>query len=163
MATEVARALRAALRAVLHTHEPLAAIERRSVLLVLPGPLRRGEGDFPRFSRYADAMLDEREFFIRKAIGWVLREVGKTRPRLVSDWLLPRASRASGVTMREAVKYLPAPQRQRLLAQRGSTRTLPSSTAALSPKSDHRRLINRDPAGSRAQGDGRTTATHRAF
>ena len=63
-------------------------------------------------------MLDEREFFIRKAIGWVLREVGKTRPRLVSDWLLPRASRASGVTMREAVKYLPASQRQRILPTR---------------------------------------------
>ena len=95
---------------------------RRSALLALLGPLRRGEGDFPRFSRYADAMLDEREFFIRKAIGWVLREVGKTRPRLVSDWLLPRVGRASGVTVREAVKYLPAPQRSRILARRKASR-----------------------------------------
>ncbi|MDQ6710881.1 MAG: DNA alkylation repair protein, partial [Candidatus Dormibacteraeota bacterium] len=45
---------------------------RRSALLALLRPLRRGGGDFPRFGGYADRMLDEREFFIRKAIGWVL-------------------------------------------------------------------------------------------
>lgn len=51
-------------------------------------------------------MLEEKEFFIRKAIGWVLRETSKKRPDLVYVWLVPRAHRASGVTMREAVKYL---------------------------------------------------------
>jgi 3-methyladenine DNA glycosylase AlkD len=48
---------------------------RRMALLTLLPPLRRGEGDVKRFTRYADLMLDEREFFIRKAIGWVLRIV----------------------------------------------------------------------------------------
>ena len=52
-------------------------------------------------------MLEEKEFFVRKAIGWVLREVAKRRPDLVADWLGPRVHRASGVTVREAVKYLP--------------------------------------------------------
>ena len=93
---------------------------RRSALLALLPALRRGEGDFARFSRYADAMIDERVFFIAKAIGWVLREVAKKRPALVVDWLLPRARRASGVTRREAVKYLPAPDRDRIL--RASTK-----------------------------------------
>ena len=93
---------------------------RRSALLALLPPLRRGGGDFPRFSRYADAMLDEREFFIRKAIGWVLRELGKKRPALVVDWLLPRARRASGVTRREAVRYLPAQDRDRILRAAGA-------------------------------------------
>src|SRR5215471_11613134 len=37
---------------------------RRSALLSLLLPLRRGDGDFDRFARYADAMLEEREFFI---------------------------------------------------------------------------------------------------
>ena len=91
---------------------------RRSALLALLGALRRGEGDFERFSRYADAMLDEREFFIRKAIGWVLRDTAKKRPDLVYRWLLPRASRASGVTIREAVKPLSAEQREAILAAR---------------------------------------------
>jgi 3-methyladenine DNA glycosylase AlkD len=80
---------------------------RRTALLALLGPLRRGEGDFERFAGYADAMLGDKEFFIRKAIGWVLRETAKKRPNLVYTWLLPRASRASAVTIREAVKPLP--------------------------------------------------------
>jgi 3-methyladenine DNA glycosylase AlkD len=91
---------------------------RRSALLALLGPLRRGDGDFERFSRYADAMLEEKEFFIRKAIGWVLRETAKKRPQLVYEWVLPRAKRASGVTLREAVKPLSERQRASILAAR---------------------------------------------
>ncbi len=88
---------------------------RRTALLALLVPLRRGGGDFARFARYADAMLEEREFFIRKAIGWVLRETSKKRPQLVFDWLAPRCHRASGVTVREAVRYLSDGERRRLL------------------------------------------------
>ena len=91
---------------------------RRSALLALLVPLRQGRGDFDRFGRYADAMLDEREFFIRKAIGWVLRDTGRKRPDLVYDWLLPRAARASGVTIREALKPLSAEQRDAIDAAR---------------------------------------------
>lgn len=91
---------------------------RRAALLALLGPLRRGEGDFGRFSRYADAMLEDREFFVRKAIGWVLRETARKRPALVCAWLLPRAARASGVTIREAVKPLSEQQRAAVLAAR---------------------------------------------
>jgi 3-methyladenine DNA glycosylase AlkD len=81
---------------------------RRAAMLALLPALRRGGGDLDRFCRYADAMLDEREFFIRKAIGWVLREVAKKRPAAVAQWLRPRVVRASGLTVREAVKYLDA-------------------------------------------------------
>ena len=88
---------------------------RRSAMLALLRPLRRGHGDFTRFARYADGMLDEREFFIRKAIGWVLRETAKKRPGLVYRWLLPRCAVASGVTVREAVKYLSPRQRAEVL------------------------------------------------
>jgi len=91
---------------------------RRSAMLALLVALRRGQGDFERFSRYADAMLDDSEFFIRKAIGWVLRDTAKKRPDLVYRWLLPRSSRASGVTIREAVKPLSIPQREAVLAAR---------------------------------------------
>ena len=74
--------------------------------------------DFDRFAGWADAMLDERELFIGKAIGRVLREAGKTRAAELYEWPLPRAARTSGVTMREAVKYLEPDQRERLLAVR---------------------------------------------
>ena len=91
---------------------------RRSALLTLLKPLRRGAGDFERFGRYADAMLEEKEFFIRKAIGWVLRDTAKRRPDMVVDWLLPRSARASGVTIREAIKSLSDEQRDAVLAAR---------------------------------------------
>jgi 3-methyladenine DNA glycosylase AlkD len=91
---------------------------RRSALLgLLPG-LRQGAGDFERFSRYADSMLDDKEFFIRKAIGWVLRDTARKRPGMVFEWLLPRARRASGVTLREAVKPLSAEQPTAVFAAR---------------------------------------------
>ncbi len=46
---------------------------RRTALLAQLGQLRRGGGDFALFTRLALPMLEEREFYIRKAIGWVMR------------------------------------------------------------------------------------------
>jgi 3-methyladenine DNA glycosylase AlkD len=89
---------------------------RRAALLAHLLPLRRGAGDFERFARRADLLLEEREFFIRKAIGWVLRETGKKRPELVAAWLEPRLARASGLTVREAVRWLPGRDKRALLA-----------------------------------------------
>ena len=88
---------------------------RRCSLLAELRPIRAG-ASLDRFLRRADAMLEEGEFFIRKAIGWVLRGAGKRRPDEVVGWLEPRIRRASGVTMREAVKYLPATDQERLMA-----------------------------------------------
>jgi 3-methyladenine DNA glycosylase AlkD len=87
---------------------------RRSALLSQLRPLKDG-APFDRFGRYADSMLDEREFFIRKAIGWVLRDTAKRDPDVVFEWLAPRIDRASGVTVREAVKYLEPDRREELL------------------------------------------------
>lgn len=88
---------------------------RRSALLARLVELRKGRGDFEAFARHADAMLEETEFFVRKAIGWVLREASKKRPDAVADWLEPRAARASGVTIREAIKYLPERRQRQIL------------------------------------------------
>ncbi|MEA2686026.1 MAG: hypothetical protein QOE93_1221 [Actinomycetota bacterium] len=88
---------------------------RRSALLALRRPMKAGL-PLDRFLGYADAMLDEKEFFIRKAIGWVLREEGKRGPDEVVAWLAPRTHRSSGVTMREAVKYVSPEDREALMA-----------------------------------------------
>jgi 3-methyladenine DNA glycosylase AlkD len=55
---------------------------RRSSLLAELKPLKHG-APFEPFAQRADTMLEETEFFIRKAIGWVLRETSKTRPQEV--------------------------------------------------------------------------------
>ena len=88
---------------------------RRSALLAHLRGLSSGAGDFERFGRYADAMLDGKEFFIRKAIGWVLRDMARKRPDVVYEWIAPRTHRASGVTVREVVKRLAPDQAERVL------------------------------------------------
>jgi 3-methyladenine DNA glycosylase AlkD len=87
---------------------------RRTALLAQHDALKRGEGDWELFTRLAALMLHEREFFIRKAIGWVLREVSKKRPKLVYEFLREHRDEASGLTLREGAKYLSAAQRTRL-------------------------------------------------
>jgi 3-methyladenine DNA glycosylase AlkD len=82
---------------------------RRASMLALLLPLKRDLDEWDRFCRYAESMLDEREFFIRKAIGWVLREVSKSHPEEVRAWVEPRLDTMSGVTKREAIKYLTSP------------------------------------------------------
>jgi 3-methyladenine DNA glycosylase AlkD len=48
----------------------------------------------------------EKEFFIRKAIGWALRSYARTAPEAVTAFLLANRSRWSGLTFREAAKHL---------------------------------------------------------
>ena len=48
----------------------------------------------------------EKEFFIRKAIGWTLREYAKTEPDRVRDFLLQHRTVWSGLSFREASKHL---------------------------------------------------------
>ncbi|MEW2360091.1 DNA alkylation repair protein [Spirillospora sp. NPDC029432] len=87
--------------------DPYMWIRRSALLALLPG-VRTGSPDLERVSRYGDALIEERDFFIRKALGWVLRELSKKDPAWVGSWLAPRTSRVSGVTFREAVRHLPA-------------------------------------------------------
>jgi 3-methyladenine DNA glycosylase AlkD len=87
---------------------------RRTALLAQLRPLSHEAGDFALFARMAAPMLGEREFFIRKAIGWVLREVSKKRPKLVFEFLREHREEVSGLTLSEGAKYLPAAQRRAL-------------------------------------------------
>lgn len=114
---------------------------RRAALLAEHDALRGGGGDFARWSRIAAGMLDEREFFIRKAIGWVLREVSKKRPALTHAFLREHRKRISRLSLQEGAKYLAAAQRKELglapqaarlarekrRATRGSARSSPSA------------------------------------
>lgn len=79
---------------------------RRSSVLALLGLVREGR-EWPRFERYADSLLDEQEFFVRKALGWVAREASRRHPELVAPWVSAHLDRMNAVTIREAVTYLP--------------------------------------------------------
>ncbi|MFI0357818.1 DNA alkylation repair protein [Actinomadura sp. 9N407] len=85
--------------------DPYPWIRRSALLALLPG-IRAGTPDLARISRYGDALIEESGFFIRKALGWVLRELSKKDPDWVINWLAPRTGKVSGVTLREALRYL---------------------------------------------------------
>ncbi|MGW5446160.1 DNA alkylation repair protein [Streptomyces asiaticus] len=93
-------------------------VRRGGVLSFLPAV--RQEAEYPRwfpvFGEVADPLLTDDRFFVRKAIGWVLREGTGHHPRQVADWLEPRLHRVSGLTLREAVRRLDEQERRRLLA-----------------------------------------------
>jgi 3-methyladenine DNA glycosylase AlkD len=93
---------------------------RRSALLALLPGIRAGRPDLARFTRYAELMLAEREFFIRKALGWVLREISRRDPEWVAGWTAWHARDMSGVTFREALRRLPAGDAERLRALRAA-------------------------------------------
>ncbi len=80
---------------------------RRASMLALLGEARRGNRKaFELFSEFASTMVHEKEFFIRKAIGWVLREVSKKQPQWTYEFLMRHRDLVSGLTMREGSKYL---------------------------------------------------------
>jgi 3-methyladenine DNA glycosylase AlkD len=88
---------------------------RRASMLALLLELRAGRGDFDRFARYAASMLHEREFFVRKAIGWMLREVSKKRPELTIAFVEQHLRELSGLSLREGVKRLSPANRDALI------------------------------------------------
>jgi 3-methyladenine DNA glycosylase AlkD len=87
---------------------------RRTALLSQHDALRAGGGDFPLFAALAATLLEEREFFIRKAIGWILRTVAARRPELTFSFLERHRPRVSGLTWREGVRRLPPDLREAL-------------------------------------------------
>jgi 3-methyladenine DNA glycosylase AlkD len=62
--------------------------------------------DAARLLRYALTLAPETDFFIRKAIGWALRDYARTRPDVVRAFLAQHAQALSGLTRREAGKHL---------------------------------------------------------
>ena len=100
---------------------------RRSAVLGLRKVLAAGR-EWDRFVRYADLLLDEREFFVRKAIGWVAREEARRRPEQVAAWARSVLPRMSHVTIREV--WRPLPDGPGLLAAWQATRARPSGGGA---------------------------------
>jgi 3-methyladenine DNA glycosylase AlkD len=62
--------------------------------------------DAERLFRYADRRAADTEFFIRKAIGWALRQYGRFDPDAVRSYVASRDEKLSGLTKREALKRL---------------------------------------------------------
>jgi 3-methyladenine DNA glycosylase AlkD len=62
--------------------------------------------DADRLFRYCERRAADTEFFIRKAIGWALREHSKTDPDAVRAFVAAHDAQLSGLSKREALKWL---------------------------------------------------------
>lgn len=62
--------------------------------------------DADRLFRYCLAQAGHPDFFIRKAIGWALRQYARTDPAAVREFLASNGDRLSPLSVREASKHL---------------------------------------------------------
>jgi 3-methyladenine DNA glycosylase AlkD len=66
----------------------------------------KADTDETRLFAMCLARADERDFFIRKAIGWALREYSRTAPDAVRAFVASNEGELSALTRREALKRL---------------------------------------------------------
>ncbi|MGH2607917.1 MAG: DNA alkylation repair protein [Tepidiformaceae bacterium] len=77
---------------------------RRTAILHQLGFKQRTDAD--RLFHYCEMRAPEQEFFIRKAIGWALREYSKVDADAVRSFVAEHESELSGLSKREALLWL---------------------------------------------------------
>jgi len=77
---------------------------RRSAIIGQIG--HKQETDTPLLFDACARRMHETEFFIRKAIGWALRDYAKTDPSAVVAFAIANRDALSGLSFREATKHL---------------------------------------------------------
>ena len=80
---------------------------RRSAMLHQLG--WRLDTDTMRLFGYAQQLSDDKDFFIRKAIGWALRDYARWNPQAVTAFLVEHRDTLSRLSVREAAKHLTVP------------------------------------------------------
>ena len=67
---------------------------------------RKADTDLVLLTDAIDSAVDSPEFFLRKAIGWALRQHAKVDPGWVRDFVAEREHVLSGLSRREALKHV---------------------------------------------------------
>ena len=90
-------------------------VRRASIVGLIP-LARRGQA-LPQVYRTARRLHADPADLMQKAVGWALREAGKTDPVRLEQYLRRHGSRTPRTTLRYAIERFPARLRQRLLAE----------------------------------------------
>lgn len=77
---------------------------RRSAIICQVGA--KDHTDPGRLLRFCEQRAFEEEFFIRKAIGWALRDYAKTDAGLVASFVNDHKEELSGLSFREATRHI---------------------------------------------------------
>ena len=91
-------------------------MERRTAILATFAFIRRGEVDDAL--RIAEGLADDPDDLVQKAVGWMLREVGKQDPERHAAFLDRHAGSMPRVMLRYAIEKLPQERRQHYLKVR---------------------------------------------
>jgi len=68
----------------------------------------KNKTDEERLFDYCEKTMHESDFFIRKAIGWALRQYSKTSPIAVQKFIVRNERNLSPLSKKEGSKYLPS-------------------------------------------------------
>jgi 3-methyladenine DNA glycosylase AlkD len=87
---------------------------RRAAAVALVPAVRRGEHHEFAYG-ICDRLAEDRDDLVEKAVGWLLKEISRTQPQAVTDYLQANGHVLSRTTIRYAAEKLPAPLRKRAL------------------------------------------------
>jgi 3-methyladenine DNA glycosylase AlkD len=87
--------------------------ERRIAILATAAFIRRN--DFADTLAISDILLEDKHDLIHKAVGWMVREVGKRDQEVMEKFLKPRYKKMPRTMLRYAIEKLPEERRKKYL------------------------------------------------
>ena len=105
-------------RAILYTLAESDNIWEQRIAVVSTLSLIR-DSQFDDTLKLAGMLLDTRHDLMRKAVGWMLREVGKRDERLLTDFLDEHCRKMSRTMLRYAIEKLTPEQRAHYMRRPG--------------------------------------------